>query len=232
MMYRKVSVIVLYSCVVCAAACAAADSGEPSSAEPVERAESKAPPPKAAADPERSESTTPPQQSAKPASDAHEDPAKSSSNAPALRAEIQDESGRALSDLNVDCSGKCLTIAAAAVGGNGPYTFTWEDGSHDPKREVCPRADTHITLEARDTALMTAEFTLEAQHASAQLELRVQGCAGVAEAAVKACRAAPAPPHCGWRCACSLHHTKYGRRSLSLVVRAHGVPDIHPDPRS
>jgi hypothetical protein len=124
-------------------------------------------------------------------------PAASSTSAvaaPSLRVEIRDDSGRTLSELSLDCSGKCLTLEAAAVGGNEPYMFTWEDGSHDTKHQVCPTASTRVTLEARDTAQMTAEFAIEAQHASTQLELRVQGCSGVAEAAVKACRAAPPPP--------------------------------------
>lgn len=118
-----------------------------------------------------------------------------SASGPGLRVEIRDEKGQPIHELSVDCSGKCLTLEAAAVGGNEPYTFSWEDGSHDAKHKVCPSADTHITVEARDTAQMTAEFAIEAQQASARLELHVQGCASVAEGPVKACRAEP-PPAC------------------------------------
>lgn len=170
--------------------CGAAASGEhdmveaPAVAEPKMQPRAEAQPAQASAD--------------KPAKDPTPATAPMNKNAagkPSLRVEIRDDSGQALTTLNVDCSGNCLAIEAAATGGNEPYVFTWDDGSHEPKRQVCPSADTHITLEARDTAQMTAEFAIEAQRASAQLELRVQGCASVAENAVKACRAAP-PARC------------------------------------
>jgi hypothetical protein len=104
---------------------------------------------------------------------------------------IQDDSGQAQSKLSVDCSDACIDLEAVVSGGNAPYNFAWEDGSHNAKRRLCATADTHVRVEVRDTAQMTAEFTLEASSASAELDLQVQGCMQTAGM----CHA-PAPARC------------------------------------
>ena len=51
---------------------------------------------------------------------------------------------------NGDCE-VCYTLSAEGVGGQPPYTFDWQDGSHDAERTICPdQFGGALTLVVRD----------------------------------------------------------------------------------
>src|SRR5690349_12026683 len=55
--------------------------------------------------------------------------------------------------VTLRCAGDCADVVAVATGGNGPYTYLWEDGSTDPARHVCPTATTDYRVTAEDTPI-------------------------------------------------------------------------------
>jgi hypothetical protein len=72
--------------------------------------------------------------------------------------------------VTLSCSGECADVVAVARNGRPPYSFTWENGSTDPARRVCPASDTRYRVTVTDTGTggevprppVTVEATLTA----------------------------------------------------------------------
>lgn len=76
--------------------------------------------------------------------------------------------GAEVGSLQIECPDTCASLTLAAHGGTPPYTFTWDDASHDMTRQLCPMADVTLHASVRDADGMTR---------SAALALRLVACA-------------------------------------------------------
>jgi hypothetical protein len=92
----------------------------------------------------------------------------------ALDAYIQ-QGGMTVSFVTLSCSEGCATVEAVATGGNAPYSYTWEDGSANPTRQVCPTATTNYSVTVTDTGT-SGEFARTAETARASLTAKVIAC--------------------------------------------------------
>ena len=91
-----------------------------------------------------------------------------------LDAQIQ-QNGVAVSIVTVSCSQGCADVVSVATGGNPPYSFTWENGSTDPSRHVCPTSDTAYAVTVRDTG-ETGEISHAASTVKVPLTADVLAC--------------------------------------------------------
>jgi hypothetical protein len=65
---------------------------------------------------------------------------------------------------------------AVAKGGFAPYSFTWEDGSTNPERHVCPTTNTAYQITVTDTGYQSPEFSRRPQTAQASVTANVLAC--------------------------------------------------------
>jgi hypothetical protein len=101
-------------------------------------------------------------------------PSGDASPSAALDAYVR-EGDMAVSFVTLSCSGGCATVQAVATGGNAPYSYTWEDGSTNPTRQVCPTDSTSYSVTVTDTPT-SGEFAQLAQTAQASLTANVLAC--------------------------------------------------------
>jgi hypothetical protein len=93
-----------------------------------------------------------------------------------LNVHVEDAKQLELTVVTLACAGDCADIEAVASGGNPPYTYAWEDGSKDAKRQVCLDISKSLRITATDTAIVAAEFGYAAQTASADVQATVMAC--------------------------------------------------------
>ncbi len=60
--------------------------------------------------------------------------------------------------VTIACGEGCAEVEAVATGGQAPYTFTWEDGSTNPVRRICPSAMTEYEVTVTDAGVSGGEF--------------------------------------------------------------------------
>lgn len=77
--------------------------------------------------------------------------------------------------ITLSCSGDCATVQAVATGGDGPYSYAWDDGSTSATRRVCPAADVSYWVKVTDAGT-TGEFTDPAQTVRVPLAASVLSC--------------------------------------------------------
>jgi hypothetical protein len=70
---------------------------------------------------------------------------------------------------------RCAVVEAVATGGNEPYSFSWDDGSTNPQRQVCPTSTTDFHVKVTDTGT-TGEIPRPAETAQASLTADVLAC--------------------------------------------------------
>ncbi len=89
---------------------------------------------------------------------------------------VEDAKAIEVDVVTVSCVGECVEVTAVAKGGNPPYAFTWDDGSSDVTRTLCPDADTTFTVTVTDTEVVDSEFSMPQQQASANVAAKVLEC--------------------------------------------------------
>jgi hypothetical protein len=94
----------------------------------------------------------------------------------ALSTHIESPPGVTVEFVTLSCSHECADVVAVAKGGFMPYTFTWEDGSTDPARRVCPAATTSYRVSVTDTGSTSKEFPRAPQTVTAPLTANVVSC--------------------------------------------------------
>lgn len=110
-------------------------------------------------------------------------PNAASAGAPATRVglakleiEIHDAAGTPLSAVALPCPSGCVDVEAVAMGGNPPYQYSWDDGSDQPKRQICAGSADMLGVGVTDTAQRTAEFGHDAERATTQLTVMMPAC--------------------------------------------------------
>jgi hypothetical protein len=93
-----------------------------------------------------------------------------------LVAHVQDPEGLRVDLVSVGCAGECVNLVVVAGGGNPPYHVTWSDGTAGSSRQLCPEADTTLSVEVSDTAIDDPEFHYDAQTTTAQVTAQVLQC--------------------------------------------------------
>lgn len=95
---------------------------------------------------------------------------------PSLRVDVQNSSGVVVDVVKVQCAGACSDVIAVARGGNPPYAFTWEDGSTQAARRLCPAAESSYTVQVTDTEIATDEFKHDMLTAETTVKAQVLEC--------------------------------------------------------
>ncbi len=85
--------------------------------------------------------------------------------------------------ITISCSGDCATVQAVATGGDGPYSYAWDDGSTSATRRVCPAADASYWVKVTDHGT-TGDFTQPAQTVRVPLAANVLSCPDASGACV------------------------------------------------
>ncbi|MFT3924312.1 MAG: hypothetical protein QM778_17380 [Myxococcales bacterium] len=78
--------------------------------------------------------------------------------------------------VTLACAGDCADVVAVAKGGVAPYSFTWEDGSANPMRHLCPTATTAYSVTVKDAPASSQEFSQQQQTATAMVTAEVLDC--------------------------------------------------------
>jgi hypothetical protein len=103
----------------------------------------------------------------------------------ALSAHIESPPGVSVELITLGCSNACADVMAVAKGGFPPYTLTWEEGSTNPVRHVCPAETTNYRVSVTDTGSSSGEFRRSPQSTTAHITADVLSCppdAGVRDA--------------------------------------------------
>ncbi len=74
------------------------------------------------------------------------------------------------------CAGECADVQAVATGGHPPYSFSWNDGSTNPMRRVCPTSNTSYDVKVSDTGT-AGEFPRPPETVDVPLAANVLACA-------------------------------------------------------
>jgi hypothetical protein len=53
--------------------------------------------------------------------------------------------------VTLSCAGDCADVQAVATGGVPPYSFSWNDGTTNPARHVCPSSSASYSVKVTDT---------------------------------------------------------------------------------
>lgn len=53
--------------------------------------------------------------------------------------------------VSLHCAGDCVDVQAVATGGNPPYTYSWDDGSTNAIRHLCPNTNTSYHVKVTDS---------------------------------------------------------------------------------
>jgi hypothetical protein len=101
----------------------------------------------------------------------------------ALGVRFEDAQDMAIDVVILACNGECVDVEAVVRGGNPPYQLEWDDGSNQAVRQVCPDADTELTVQASDTPIHVEEFDYDGQTVTAMIPTRTLECSdgGVCE---------------------------------------------------
>lgn len=94
-----------------------------------------------------------------------------------LVARIEDTAALTVEIVTVRCAGECVDVIAVAEGGRPDYRFTWENGSTNATRTLCPSADASFNVTVTDTEVIDSEFSRPAQTAEARVSADVLDCA-------------------------------------------------------
>jgi hypothetical protein len=94
----------------------------------------------------------------------------------ALSAHVESPPGVTVEFITLSCDAACADVLAVAKGGVGEYSYTWEDGSTDPARRVCPTESTRYEVTVTDTGSSTSELPRPRQTVKAPLTARVLQC--------------------------------------------------------
>jgi hypothetical protein len=93
-----------------------------------------------------------------------------------LSAHIESPPGITVEFITLSCDAACADVLVVAKGGRDPYSYTWEDGSTNPGRRVCPTESTRYEVIVTDTGSTSVEFTRAAQTVKALLTASVLKC--------------------------------------------------------
>lgn len=94
----------------------------------------------------------------------------------ALSAHIESPRGVTVHFVTLACSDACADVIAVAEGGFAPYAYTWEDGTMDPSRHVCPFSTTRYRVTVTDAGTTSGELLRPPQTATADLTADVVHC--------------------------------------------------------
>ena len=78
--------------------------------------------------------------------------------------------------VTLSCSNQCADVQAVAKGGHTPYSYTWENGSTNPARHVCPSSSTSYDVTVTDTASSSGELRRPSSTVTAPLAANVVKC--------------------------------------------------------
>jgi hypothetical protein len=101
---------------------------------------------------------------------------------PALNVDVQSSQGIVVDVVKVSCAGACVDVIAVARGGNPPYAYSWEDGSTQAARRLCPDADSVYNVTVTDTEIAADEFKHDMLTAETQVQAQVLDCSDTADA--------------------------------------------------
>jgi hypothetical protein len=93
-----------------------------------------------------------------------------------LSAHIESPPGVTVEFITLSCHAACADVLVVAKGGRAPYSYTWEDGSTNPGRHVCPTENTRYEVTVTDTGNASVEFAAAAQTVKALLTASVLKC--------------------------------------------------------
>ena len=89
---------------------------------------------------------------------------------------IQDPGGVTLDVVTLACAGHCFEVEAVARGGYPPYSYTWEDGSANAVRKLCPDETQTFSVAVTDRGSRGEEFSREAETVHAEVTAEVLAC--------------------------------------------------------
>jgi hypothetical protein len=78
--------------------------------------------------------------------------------------------------ITLSCVGDCADVLAVPQGGFPPYQVTWEDGSTNPARHVCPTSATAYEVSVTDKGFSSVEFKRAPQTVKAPLTAHILQC--------------------------------------------------------
>jgi hypothetical protein len=78
--------------------------------------------------------------------------------------------------VTIACGETCAEVEAVVMGGYKPYSFTWEDGSTNPVRRICPSALTEYEVSVTDAGAGSGEFPRPPQTVKARVSSEVLEC--------------------------------------------------------
>jgi hypothetical protein len=87
-----------------------------------------------------------------------------------------EENGVTVEIITLACVRECADVEAVATGGRQPYVFSWEDGSANPQRHVCPTSTTAYEAKVTDQGVASGEFPRPPATASAKVTAEVLRC--------------------------------------------------------
>jgi hypothetical protein len=99
--------------------------------------------------------------------------------------------------ITLSCANPCADVEAIPTGGFAPYTFTWDDGSTEATRHVCPTATSDYRVTVKDSGSASGEFQRDPETVDTTFTARVPACSdggeSVTEGGTSICTGAPAP---------------------------------------
>jgi hypothetical protein len=96
--------------------------------------------------------------------------------ASALSAHIESPPGISVEFITLSCDDACADVKAVVRGGYPPYVLSWEDGTTQPLRHVCPSESTVYGLTVTDAGISSSEFHKAPATVQARLTASVIAC--------------------------------------------------------